>query len=678
MFLNDNSPATYVNTDRFSTTPVPAGVDPAATPTWRQVSTERVWRWHDHRMHWMLRSLPPVVVSDPTVPHRISEWSVVLDHGGERLIATGTLDWVPGPAAWPWFVAMALLAAGVAAAAYVRPAHRSLAAATALLVMVDVVHGLGAMLATVGTVPERLAALFGPDALLIWPFALLATWLLWRGHTRAVWLAASVGLILSANATIDDAPLLWRSSAPSLLPAVVDRACVATVLGIGLGLVAGLPVLLRSHHPEPRPWRQLPVTPGLAAPAEPAPAGGEGRIGRRQVTGYLAAGALGALAGSAAALAGGRTTTPQIAAVTPLSDVGARSVPFHGPHQAGIVTPARPQASVWVGAFDLEAGADAEALRELLRRWTAAGAKLTAGEALGDPEDTVTADLGPAALTVTVGFGPSLFGKSGVPATARPEALASFPAFAGEHLDPVRSDGDLGVVVASHDEVVVAHTVRTLRRLAAGVARSRWQMTGFNSARGVASDTATPRNLMGQVDGTNNPRATDPDFATKVFASEPDWLRGGSYLVVRRIRMLLDDWDGLSLVDQERVIGRRKDGGAPLSGGDERTPANFSARNPDGSLTIPADAHMRIAAPAFNQGAAMLRRGFSYVDGDEAGLVFLAWQADPRKGFIAVQRRLVEADALARFIRHETSALFAMPGGIASGSYIGESLLEAT
>ena len=182
---------------------------------------------------------------------------------------------------------------------------------------------------------------------------------------------------------------------------------------------------------------------------------------------------------------------------------------------------------------------------------------------------------------------------------------------------------------------------------------------------------------MGQVDGTNNPRATDPDFATKVFASDPGWLRGGSYLVVRRIRMLLDDWDGLALADQERVIGRRKESGAPLSGGDERTPAKFGAQNTDGSLTIPTNAHMRLAAPAFNQGAAMLRRGFSYVDGSEAGLLFLAWQADPRTGFIPVQRRLVEADALTRFIRHETSALFAMPGGIASGSYVGESLLEA-
>jgi dye decolorizing peroxidase len=205
-------------------------------------------------------------------------------------------------------------------------------------------------------------------------------------------------------------------------------------------------------------------------------------------------------------------------------------------------------------------------------------------------------------------------------------------------------------------------------------------MSGFNAARGVGSEVATPRNLMGQIDGTHNPQPTDPDFDARIFVgpqAEPDWLRGGSYLVFRRIRMLLDDWDTLSGSEQERVIGRRRDSGAPLSGGSEHTEANFGAKTADGALAIPANAHMRLATPAFNEGAAMLRRGFSYADGAEAGLLFLAWQADPRHGFIPVQQRLVGADALGRFIRHETSALFAMPGGTAPGGFIGQLLLEA-
>jgi dye decolorizing peroxidase len=184
---------------------------------------------------------------------------------------------------------------------------------------------------------------------------------------------------------------------------------------------------------------------------------------------------------------------------------------------------------------------------------------------------------------------------------------------------------------------------------------------------------------MGQLDGTNNPKPADPDFAARIFVgpqADPVWLRGGSYLVFRRIRMLLDDWDALAVADQERVIGRRKDTGAALSGGSEGTAANFGARV-NGEFVIPDKAHIRLATPAFNQGAAMLRRGFSYVDGDEAGLLFLAWQADPDKGFIPVQQRLVAADALSRFIRHETSALFAMPGGTGPDGYLGQSLLES-
>jgi dye decolorizing peroxidase len=156
---------------------------------------------------------------------------------------------------------------------------------------------------------------------------------------------------------------------------------------------------------------------------------------------------------------------------------------------------------------------------------------------------------------------------------------------------------------------------------------------------------------------------------------------GGSYLVVRRIRMLLDEWEALPVAAQEQVIGRRKESGAPLSGGVETTPANFGRRGADGAPLIGADAHIRLATPAFNQGAAMLRRGYSFADprpdgGVDAGLIFLAWQSDPRTGFIPVQQNLVGVDRLNRFIRHETSALFAMPGGVTKGEFLGQRLFD--
>lgn len=704
VLLNDNSPATYLNADRFSTAAIPATADGKGPPQWRQVATEPVWRWHDHRVHWMLQTLPPGVAAEPSAPHQISAWTVVLEYGGQRLTVTGTLDWVPGPSPWPWFALILLSAAAVAGAVFLAHPHRTIAVALGLLFLADLGHGLGAMAVTQGSVPEKLSTLVGADALLVWPFTLVTGVLLWRGRTRAVWLAAGIGAIMAIEMVLDDAPVWWRSSSPSALPPIANRAAVAIVVGIGIGLVVALPLLVRRFPAPQRPWPTasgvepasvsvgppatatasavVPESVSVGPPAteveQPEPAADSG-IGRRQVAGLLAAGAMGALAGGTiGATLGSRSSSPAAPAGPVLSDVGVRSFAFRGDHQAGIVAPLRPQAHAYVAAFDLEPGVSVVALQDLLRRWTDAVERLMAGDPLGGTDDAVVAGLGPSALTVTVGFGPSLFGQAGLPAMARPEALTPLPPFPGERLDPARSNGEIGVVVAADDRVVASHTVRVLRRLATGTARVRWQMSGFNAARGAGSESATGRNLMGQVDGTNNPRPADPDFAAKVFvgSDDPAWMKGGSYLVVRRIRMLLDAWDTMSTPDQERVIGRQRNNGAPLTGGDERSPADLGARGVDGGLVIPPDAHVRLAAPAANEGAAMLRRGFSYVDGDESGLLFLAWQADPRRGFIPVQRRLVAGDALGRFIRHETSALFAMPGGVEPGSYLGQALLE--
>jgi len=715
VFLNDNSPATYLNADRYSSVPVPAGVDPKGPPRWRQVSGDPLFRWHDHRVHWMLTTLPPQVAADPGTEHRISSWTVLLTYGQQPLTATGTLDWVPGPSPWPWFLLAGLVALAVA---LLRSRIRPLGVFAGAMVVADVLHGVGVMIVTTGTLPERLGALFGADALLIWPFGILAAVLLWRRSSRAVWLAAAVGAVIASTIVVDDAPDLWRSSSPTQWPLDVNRALVALVIGSGIGLILALVVTRLAAAGGVGALstpRQADSSDDLDAPAgvpsartasddaEPSisagssagagssvgagssrRAGWSGRsadlglpdgdgpagVGRREVAGMLAAGALGALAGTAGGLAIGNSRRSTADAGPGLSDVGARTVAFYGERQAGIVTPVRQQAHVWVAGLDLVPGVDAARLRSLLRSWTAAGATLAQGRPLGAVDDPVVAGLGPSALTVTVGFGPSLFGKAGLPVTLRPEALAPLPSFAGERLDPLRSDGDLGLVVAADDPLVVVHTSRVLRRLAAGVATVRWEQVGFNSARGSGSETATGRNLMGQLDGTNNPKPADPDFAERIFATGPAWLNGGSYLVVRRIRMLLDAWDAVPVAAQERVIGRRKDTGAPLSGGTEQTPSNF------GSAAIPVNAHIRLANPAFNQGAAMLRRGFSYVDGAESGLLFLAWQADPRRGFIPVQQHLVGVDALGRYIRHETSALFAMPSGASTGSYVGAAMLE--
>ncbi|WP_435127507.1 iron uptake transporter deferrochelatase/peroxidase subunit [Actinacidiphila sp. bgisy144] len=421
---------------------------------------------------------------------------------------------------------------------------------------------------------------------------------------------------------------------------------------------------------------------GGAGP-EAAEAAARPGVSRRRLLGTAgAAGAAGLVVGggAGAAVATGTRDEP-----TALTTVGSAHVPFEGVHQAGIADPA--QACGHLVAFDLKAGADRKAAAALLRRWSNAARDMTAADRPTTPaayDDQVADDAGPSSLTVTFGFGRSFFTRTGL-TSKLPTALAPLPDFPADRLDPKLSNGDLWVQIGADDALVAFHALRVLQKAAAGTATVRWQMNGFNRTPGATDRPRTARNLMGQIDGTNNPKPTDADFDKRIFVpatGSPDWMAGGSYAVVRRIRMLLDTWDRLSVAEQERVVGRRKSDGAPLSGGVETTPVQLDKINADRSLAIAGDAHIRLAAPASNSGAAMLRRAFSYHDGfgadgtPDAGLLFVAWQADPMTGFVPVQRKLDGADGLSRFLRHEASGLFAVPGGAGKGEYVGQRLLE--
>ncbi|MGP3990996.1 iron uptake transporter deferrochelatase/peroxidase subunit [Streptomyces sp. 3N207] len=407
------------------------------------------------------------------------------------------------------------------------------------------------------------------------------------------------------------------------------------------------------------------------------------QLSRRRLLGTAsAAGAAGlALGGAGGAWA---HSAAQEEPPTALETLGSSTVPFHGTHQAGIVTPA--QAHGHLLAFDLVPDAGRKQAAALLRRWSEAARRMMAGERPRDGErDTgIALDAGPSSLTVTFGFGRTFFTRTGLK-DRLPTQLAPLPDFSADALDKKRSDGDLWVQIGADDALVAFHALRALQREAAGTARVRWQMSGFNRSPGATDRPRTVRNLMGQVDGTNNPKPREKDFAAKVFvpsSGEPSWMAGGSYVVQRRIRMLLDDWDKRSLDEQEKVIGRRKSDGAPLTGGHEHTEPDLDKRGSDGLPLIAGDAHIRVTAPETNGGAAMLRRPFSFHDGfrddgaPDAGLLFLAWQADPLRGFVPVQRKLDRGDALSRFLRHEASGLFAVPGGPRKGEYVGQRLLE--
>ncbi|MEV0781774.1 iron uptake transporter deferrochelatase/peroxidase subunit [Streptomyces sp. NPDC050423] len=427
------------------------------------------------------------------------------------------------------------------------------------------------------------------------------------------------------------------------------------------------------------------------AGTSPGP-GTAGALSRRRLLGTAGvAGATGLVLGAAGGAAGYATTRDEAPAA--LTSVGSSKVMFHGKHQPGITTPL--QASGHLIAFDLTPGAGRKEAAALMRRWSTAAQRLMAGEptaggaADGTGHDTgIALDAGPSSLTVTFGFGATFFERTGL-VGRRPPGLDPLPPFSADRLDTARSNGDLWVQIGADDALVAFHALRAVQKEAASTATVRWQMNGFNRTPGATAKPMTARNLMGQVDGTGNPKPADSDFDHRVFVpSGADdatyaWLAGGSYAVVRRIRMLLDDWEKLPVDGQERVIGRRKSDGAPLSGGTETTDMDLDKAGPDGKLLIPDNAHARISSPDRNSGAAMLRRPFSYHDGiaadgtPDAGLLFICWQADPLRGFVPVQRKLDRGDALSPFLRHEASGLFAVPGGAAAGEYVGQRLLES-
>jgi deferrochelatase/peroxidase EfeB len=372
------------------------------------------------------------------------------------------------------------------------------------------------------------------------------------------------------------------------------------------------------------------------------------------------------------------------------SGEGTGSVAFYGEHQAGIGTAA--QDRLHFAAFDLLSEDPAE-LRELMRAWTLAAAEASAGGmvgsvndvALAPPDDTgETVGLLPSRLTVTFGFGPSLFERPGLGlARKRPPALRPLPALPGDQLDPAESGGDICVQACSDDPQVAFHAVRNLARIGRGTVALRWSQLGFGRTASTSRSQATPRNLMGMKDGTANMRAEDSEDMEKfvwVGAEGPAWMRGGTYMVARRIRMLLEVWDRASLQDQERTIGRHKYSGAPLGGRDEFEPLPLDAER-DGNPVIPPDAHVRLASARENGGARILRRGYSFTDGVdeslgelEAGLFFISFQRNPEQ-FTTIQRRLGSVDALNEYIKHVGSALFALPPGAPPGGYVGEPLL---
>jgi deferrochelatase/peroxidase EfeB len=367
---------------------------------------------------------------------------------------------------------------------------------------------------------------------------------------------------------------------------------------------------------------------------------------------------------------------------------GGKAVPFYGAHQAGIATPT--QEHVHFLALDVVSDASTD-LRALLATLSAGAAALTTGNPVGalstgvdPPVDTGEAvGLGPSRLTVTFGLGPSVFaaGRFGGLEALRPAPLVDLPPFASDTLQPGICDGDIAVQACSDDPQVAFHAIHDLIRLASPTAVPRWSLPGFGRTLNTAGQT-TPRNILGFKEGTANIVGQDhAALARFVWAGAPEspaWMVGGSYMVVRRIQLLLHNWDSISLEQQEQTFGRHKLSGAPLGEKHEHDPIDLN-KVVDGQLAISPLAHIRLASPAYNHGQRLLRRGYSYSDGIYDGAVaggqlFICFQRDPRAQFIPMQTQLALKDLLNEQTEHIGSAIFACPPGAAGGGFVGEGL----
>jgi deferrochelatase/peroxidase EfeB len=440
------------------------------------------------------------------------------------------------------------------------------------------------------------------------------------------------------------------------------------------------------------------AAPAEAAPAEAAPAEAArpARPGRRSFLRGMAGGvAGGVVVGGVAGAAGGyayRAARPQpVSGGEALATGTLPAVPFHGQHQAGILP--QPQRATAVVSFDATAESRGE-LVELFRTVTGRARFLTAGGTPpavginGPPPDSGT--LGPTVvpdgLTVTLGVGSTLFDDRYGLAARLPPGLTPMRSFPNDDLDPAQTGGDLILQLSAGDRDAVLHALRDITKNTLGGMQVNWRMDGFASPPRPAG--TVPRNNFGFMDGISNPDVHSTGQLDSLVwirpgqAGEPAWTAGGSYFVVRLIRMLIEFWDRVDITEQEQMIGRRRASGFPLDATSIYATPEY-ALDPTGDV-IPLNAHMRLANPRTPQTASsrILRRAYNYdrgvdqVGNLDVGLVFTCFQQDIKRQFETVQTRLVNEPMIDYITPFGGGYFLALPGVVDGGDYFGRALLS--
>jgi deferrochelatase/peroxidase EfeB len=391
-----------------------------------------------------------------------------------------------------------------------------------------------------------------------------------------------------------------------------------------------------------------------------------------------------ALAGAAAGLGAAAPAAGDGQAGSQQPPALREHVAFDGPHQAGIVT--TPGEHATLAALDVIAP-DRAGLIDALKQLSAQARALTAGYAFGqrDPDDpppdsgTLGTVVAPDALTVTISFGASLFDDRFGLHDKLPPGLEAMPHFPGDDIDPARAHGDVLVQLNANQRDTVLHAMRELLRPVRGALAVRWTLDGFLSAKRGPTARSARRNLFGFRDGTSNPTGRERG-ALLWLPPNAGWAAGGTFQVVRVIRQHVEFWDRVGLREQENMIGRYRDSGAPLGGTSEFEDPRFD-QDPKGDR-IPLDAHIRLANPRTPQTEPqrILRRGFNYHRGVDAagqlddGLIFVAFNADIATQFAAIQKRLADEPMVDYITPVGGGYFFAPPGARGPADWVGSGL----